>query len=363
MEHRTYGDHVKRNGKREWTTADVPDQRGRTVVITGANSGIGFELATMFAGLGATVVLACRDVGKAAVAVDRITAREPGCRLSAVPLDLASLTSIRRAADRIRGDHSRLDLLINNAGVMWPPYTLTDVNVELQMAVNHLGHFALTGLLLDTLLATPRSRIVTVASMGHRRAGLDFTDLAWRRRRYSPPLAYGASKLANLMFTYELQRRLADRHASTIAVAAHPGASRTELLRHSARHLRVIASPQMKALFTWLLQDAPAGALPALRAAVDPSADGGDYFGPGGWREFTGPPVRVSSSPRSYDRSEQERLWQYSEELTGVTYRWAVDRAPEGRRPGQSGATPPQPPPGRGVVRPTPEPVRRDRLP
>lgn len=298
-----------------WTVADVPPQAGRTVVITGANTGLGFEAAKALAGAGATVVLACRDLAKA----DRAAAAIGGDRVQTVRIDLASLESVRDAAAELAQRHPRLDLLINNAGLMWPPFGQTADGFELQFGTNHLGHFALTGLLLPALLAVPGSRVVTVSSMGHRTGRIDFDNLQ-AQRHYGRHDAYGRSKLANLMFTYELQRRLAAAGVGTIAVAAHPGGSRTELSRHSGRLVRL----EQRWIGQRFSQDAAMGALPILRAAVDPDAAGGDYYGPGGWLEVRGYPRKVRSSRRSHDVAVQRRLWTESERLTGVVFEVAA---------------------------------------
>jgi len=286
-----------------WTSVDIPDQTGRVALVTGANSGIGRETAEVLASKGATVVRACRNPH-----------RVPGETLR---LDLADLAAVRAAAAEFAERYDRLDLLINNAGVMIPPYSRTRDGFELQFGTNHLGHFALTGLLLDRLLATDGSRVVTVSSNGHRRGVINFADLQ-SEHGYHPMTAYAQSKLANLLFTFELQRRLAG--TGTIAVAAHPGAARTGLTRHSPLLFRVVVSRRTAWAFRWLIQDERAGALPTLRAAIDPSAAGGDYFGPGGWKEFTGPAVRVVAEPHAHDAEAQRRLWRESERLTGVTY-------------------------------------------
>lgn len=304
-----------------WTTADMPDQRGRTAVVTGANTGLGFEVARALVERGATVVLACRDLDKADRAAAVIGAAAPAAAVETLRLDLASLSSVREAAERLRTNHQRLDLLVNNAGLMMPPHGRTEDGFELQLGTNHLGHFALTGLLLDRLLATPGSRVVTVASNAHRRGDLDFADLQFERRRYRRMPAYGQSKLANLLFTYELQRRLAGAGATTIALAAHPGTARTELMRTSSSLVRAVVSPRLRMIFSWLIQNARMGALPILRAAVDPAARGGEYYGPAGRGQFTGYPIRVESTARSHDAGTQHRLWEESERLTGVTYR------------------------------------------
>ena len=292
-----------------WTEQQIPDQHGRVAVVTGANTGLGFETARMLAARGALVVLAVRDVQKGKQAA----ARMPG-DTAVQALDLTSLGSIREAAAALRATHPRIDLLINNAGVMYTPKRTTADGFELQFGTNHLGHFALTGLLLDRLLAVPGSRVVTVSSTGHRiRAAIHFDDLQWERS-YSRIAAYGQAKLANLMFTYELQRRLASY--ATIAVAAHPGVSNTELLRSTPAALRV----PVTRLAPPLTQKAAMGALPTVRAATDPRVVGGQYYGPGNRGEVRGYPKVVASSPASHDSVVQQRLWIISEELTGVAF-------------------------------------------
>lgn len=295
-----------------WNTADIPDQTGRTAVITGANTGLGYETAAALAAKGARVVLAVRNLDKGQEAVRRIEQATPTARVDLQQLDLTSLESIRAAAEQLKSTHDKLDLLINNAGVMFTPKSKTKDGFELQFGTNHLGHFAFTGLLLDRVLETPGSRVVTVSSVGHRfaRNGIRFDDLQWEKS-YNRYLAYGQSKLANLMFTYELQRRLAG--TDTIAAAAHPGGSRTELTRNLPPLLGA-ASGLLEPLF----QDAAMGALPTLRAATDPGVLGGQYFGPDGFAEQRGYPVVVASSRASHDVDAQRRLWAVSEQLTSV---------------------------------------------
>jgi NAD(P)-dependent dehydrogenase (short-subunit alcohol dehydrogenase family) len=298
----------------KWTTADIPDQTGRVAVITGANTGLGFETAAALAERGAQVVLAVRNLEKGKEAEALIRRRSPGADVALQELDLSSLESIRVAAEQLRSDHDHIDLLINNAGVMWTPKSKTKDGFELQFGTNHLGHFAFTGLLLDRLLPVAGSRVVTVSSIGHRiRADIHFDDLQ-SERRYNRVEAYGQSKLANLLFTYELQRRLAS-HRTTIATAAHPGGSDTELMRHLPRWAAV-TYPLIKPLF----QGAEMGALPTLRAATDPGALGGQYYGPDGFAEQGGHPKVVKSNRKSHDVERQRRLWTVSEELTGVVY-------------------------------------------
>ena len=295
-----------------WTAADAPDQSGRTAVVTGANSGIGFETARVLAERGAAVVLACRDPGRAEEAAERIAGTAPGAELGIVKLDLGSLTSVREAAGELRATRPKLDLLVNNAGVMYPPYQRTEDGFELQFGVNHLGHFALTGLLLGQMLAMPGSRVVTVSSQGHRLGRIDFGDLQ-SERRYSRVAAYGQSKLANLLFTFELQRRLATAGAATSALAAHPGVTRTELTRYLPGWMQAAAG-------LLPFQGSEMGALPTLRAATDAGARGGEYYGPSGPGEMRGYPRRVGSSARSREAGLARRLWDESLRLTGVSY-------------------------------------------
>ncbi|MBI3691950.1 MAG: SDR family NAD(P)-dependent oxidoreductase [Mycolicibacterium aromaticivorans] len=292
-----------------WTAADIPDQTGRTAVITGANTGLGYETARALAAKGAHVVLAVRNLDKGKAAADLIARRYPGADVSVQELDLTSLASIRAAAEELRARHDRIDLLINNAGVMMTPKQTTQDGFELQFGTNHLGHFALTGLLLDRVLAAPASRVVTVSSNGHRFGRIRFDDLQ-SERSYNRTAAYGQAKLANLLFTYELQKRLAA--TDTIATAAHPGSSATEL----GRNLPKIVEWG----FGLTVQDAEMGALPTLRAATDPTVHGGQYYGPGGLLQMRGYPKLVSSNGRSHDVAAQKRLWAVSEERTGVTY-------------------------------------------
>ena len=300
----------------KWTAADIPDQSGRVAVVTGANTGLGYWTAEMLADKGAHVVLAVRNLDKGKDAVDRITAKSPKADVALQQLDLTSLDAIRETAEELRAAHERIDLLINNAGVMYTDKATTKDGFELQFGTNHLGHFAFTGLLLDRLLPVQGSRVVTVSSVGHRIiAKIHFDDLQ-SDRSYNRVAAYGQSKLANLMFTYELQRRLAAKGAPTVALAAHPGGSDTELTRNIPRLLK----PVVDVLWPMFSQSAEMGALPTVRAATDPSAQGGQYYGPDGIGEQRGYPKVVKSSKQSHDEAIQRRLWAVSEELTGVTY-------------------------------------------
>ncbi len=298
----------------KWTATEIPDQSGRIAVVTGANTGLGLETARELAHRGATVVLAVRNLDKGQAAIDDIRAGRSDAVVELQQLDLASLDSIRAAAAELEDRLERIDLLINNAGVMYTPPMKTADGFEMQFGTNHLGHFAWTGLLLDRLLPVEGSRVVTVSSVGHRiRSRIDFDDLN-SDQGYNRVVAYGRSKLANLLFTYELQRRLDAAGSATAALAAHPGGSDTELGRHipGGRYLQPLLRP--------LTQSAAMGALPTLRAATDPDATGGQYYGPDGFMETRGHPEVVTSSDRSREADTQQRLWAASEQLTDVTY-------------------------------------------
>lgn len=302
----------KAMGANTWTEADMPDQAGRIAIVTGANTGLGYDTARALAAKGAKVVLAVRDVDKGKAAASNIAGVSPQADVAVVRLDLGSLESVRTAAEELKAAYPRIDLLINNAGVMYTAKQTTADGFELQIGTNHLGHFALTGLVLENLLQVAGSRVITVASNAHKqRADIHFDDLQ-SERSYNRVAAYNQSKLANLMFHYELQRRLAAAKAPTVAVAAHPGLSGTDLMRHLPRVLQpavglVAQSPQK-------------GALPTLRAATDPNVRGGEYYGPDGFGEWRGSPVLVQSTARSHDPDAQRRLWAVSEQLTGVTF-------------------------------------------
>jgi NAD(P)-dependent dehydrogenase (short-subunit alcohol dehydrogenase family) len=300
----------------QWTTADVPDQRGRVAVVTGANSGIGLKVAAALADKGAHVVLAVRNVSSGEETAKRIRIHNPHADVAVQALDLSSLDSVRAAASALTDAYQHVDILINNAGVAMTPKATTVDGFELQFGTNHLGHFALTGLLLGRLLPVADSRVVTVSSLGHRvRATIDFNDLG-AERNYDMAAAYNRSKLANLLFTYRLQDKLASTGSKTIAVAAHPGSSRSGLLRNSPSWLRVVTTILRPILF----QSAEMGALPTLRAATDPEVVGGEFYGPGGFAEQRGYPRQVSSSTMSHDVELQRHLWRVSEQLTGVSY-------------------------------------------
>ena len=300
-----------------WTEKNVPDQSGRLAIVTGSNTGLGYDNARALAAHGAKVVMAVRDTAKGEEAAARIRKLTPGADVAVHKLDLGSLESVRTAGAELSAAYPRIDLLINNAGVMYPPKSTTADGFELQFGTNHLGHFALTGLLLNNLLPVDHSRVVVVASIAHKiKAKIDFDDLHWEKRSYDKVASYGQSKLANLMFAYDLQRRLAAAKAKTIAVAAHPGVAATEL----SRHVPGYELPGVAWLFGKVLNTSEVGALATLRAATDPNVRGGQYWGPDGFREMRGYPELATSSEQSRDEAIQERLWKVSEELTGVTY-------------------------------------------
>jgi NAD(P)-dependent dehydrogenase (short-subunit alcohol dehydrogenase family) len=305
-----------------WTFDDIPDQKGRTAIVTGANTGIGLETARMLALKGADVVLACRNLEKGQAALARIQAEKPAGSATLAALDLSDLDAIATFAETFAATHERLDLLIDNAGVMVPPLGRTKQGFELQIGTNHLGHFALTGRLWPLVLRTPAARVVVVSSGAQNFGRIDFDDLSWERRPYRDMAAYSQSKLANMMFALELHRRLSASGAGTgvRVTAAHPGWTATDLQRTAG----------LARLFNPLFAMKPAdGALPTLRAATDPAAASGSYWGPSHFFEMNGPPVPARIPSRAKDEAVAARLWEVSEELTSVSFALA---APATRR-------------------------------
>lgn len=294
-----------------WNINDAPVQNGRIAIVTGANSGLGFDTALALAGKGCSVVLACRNLDKAKAAQEKILARHPKARIECLALDLGSLKSVRAFAASFSKSHTKLDLLINNAGIMMPPYSLSEDGFESQMAANYLGHFALTGLLLPLLSKTPGSRVVSLSSMAHNWGEIRFDDLNFKNG-YNKRAAYGQSKLACLMFAYEFDRRLRKAGFKTLSVAAHPGVAATNLAQHFPRLLSVF--------FPLVGQSAARGALPTLYAALGADINGGDYCGPRSMRQMRGEPVKVGSNRASKDQAAAKRLWKLSEELSGVSF-------------------------------------------
>lgn len=303
----------------KWTTEQIPSQAGKIALITGANSGIGYQAARELARHGAHVLLGCRNEAKGRAALERLLREAPGASAEVVPLDMASLASIHSFATAFIGRGVALDLLINNAGVMaLPKREVTEDGFERQFGTNHLGHFALTGLLLPSLLAAPSPRVVTVASLAHRTGKIDFENLQ-RERGYEGWDAYNASKLANILFARELDRRARAAHSRLLSLAVHPGVSTTSIFENGpgTTNLKAI---MVKLLAPVMMQNDEAGALPTLYAATSPNAHGGEYIGPDGFGELKGSPVVVQPRPQALDTAVGERLWAVSEELTGVHY-------------------------------------------
>jgi len=296
-----------------WTLDDAGDLRDRTILVTGSNTGIGFATARLLAGKGARIIMACRNAEKGRRALAQLKSLVPGAEASLLSLDLASLASVREAAAAVHARQHPLDGLINNAGLMMPPFSRTTDGFELQFGTNVLGHFALTGLLLPLLEQTPRSRVVWVSSIAHWSGRIDFDNLG-AEKGYRSWGAYAQSKLADLMLAYQMQRRLRRSGASTIALAAHPGGTRSELSRNNAL-LKLVAR-----LTSGLTQSTEDGAMPSIRAAIDSDARGGDYYGPSGFATFAGPAARQRSSRYSHDEAVAARLWQACEQLSGVRY-------------------------------------------
>ena len=306
-----------------WTTADIPDLTGRTALVTGANSGLGLRTAEALAAAGARVLLGCRNAEKAAVALASVRSRASGAAPEVVSLDLADLDAVAAAASHVAGSVDRLDLLVNNAGVMALPLRRTPQGHEMQFGTNHLGHFALTGHLLACLLHAPAPRVVTVASQGHRMGRIRWDDPDWERGRYVAWLAYGQTKLANLLFTTELDRQATEAGSSLVAAAAHPGYSRTHLTAAGPemRGSKVMAKLMGTADRVFGQSD-EMGALPQLYAATMPDVRGDDYFGPDGPFQSRGWPERVGRSSSAANKDDARRLWELSEKVTGVTYSW-----------------------------------------
>lgn len=296
-----------------WNVENIADQNGRIVIVTGSSSGIGYEAARVLANKNAEVIIAVRNLEKGESAADKIRAQNADANVKVMQLDLADLASTRKFADEFKAAYSKLDLLINNAGVMIPPYGKTKDGFELQFGTNHLGHFALTAQLLPLLTSTAGSRIVNVSSGAHNVGNIDFEDLNWEKRGYSSWRAYGDSKIANLYFTYELDKKLKQGGAATIATAAHPGYTATELQRHNS------LINMGNNIFA---QSIAMGALPTLRAATEANLSGGEYFGPGGFMEMWGYPKQVKSNALSHDVNIAQKLWQVSEKLTGQTFKF-----------------------------------------
>jgi NAD(P)-dependent dehydrogenase (short-subunit alcohol dehydrogenase family) len=305
---------------KHWTADDIPDQTGKTAIITGGNSGIGFGAAIELARKGCRVILACRNQSKADDAKSRIMGEIPQAAVDVGLLDLSSLQSIREFAQRTLENGKPIDLLINNAGVLAPPQRQeTREGFELQLGTNHLGHFALTGLLLPLVQAAKAGRVVTVSSIAHLSARINFDDLQ-AQKSYDPWTGYRQSKLANLLFGLELERRLRKTQSSTISVIVHPGLSNTTLFTSAPGVKPGIKAALVQMVLVVMGQSSQRGALPTLFGATSPQAQGGHYYGPDGWKEMRGNPAEAKISDAAKDETTARRLSEISQELTGVTY-------------------------------------------
>ncbi|MEH1940881.1 MAG: SDR family NAD(P)-dependent oxidoreductase [Nostoc sp.] len=296
----------------KWNAENILSQKGRVAIVTGSSSGIGYETARVLANKQASVIIAVRNLDKGNKALTKILQQNQDADVKVMELDLANLASVKNFAENFKKNYLRLDLLINNAGVMIPPYSKTMDGFELQFGTNHLGHFALTGQLLELSIGTEGSRIVNVSSGAHTIGKIDFDDLNWEKRSYAKWKAYGDSKLANLYFTYELDRKLKDNGIDTLVTASHPGWTATELQRTSGGIVEYLNGI--------LAQDITMGALPTLRAAIEAGLKGAEYFGPNGFMEMRGYPIKVESNELSKDRAIAKKLWEVSEKLTGVKF-------------------------------------------
>ncbi|MDP4117315.1 MAG: SDR family NAD(P)-dependent oxidoreductase [Bacteroidota bacterium] len=298
--------------KQKWDSGNIPGQKGKVVIVTGSSSGLGFQDANVLAGKNASVIIAVRNLEKGNNAANKIKTNYKDADVSVMELDLANLNSVKKFAENFKQKYSRLDLLINNAGVMVPPYSKTADGFELQFGTNHLGPFALTGLLIDLIKDTKNSRIVNVSSAAHKYGNINFDDLNWEKRKYKPWKAYGDSKIANLYFTYELKKKLEASNSSAKVAAAHPGWTATELQRHSGFFVGIL-----NVLFAQTIE---MGALPTLYAATAEDVNSGEYFGPSNWQEWRGYPKKVESNELSHDTKIAAKLWEVSEKLTGIHF-------------------------------------------
>lgn len=294
-----------------WKLEHIPNIEGKRIIITGASSGLGKEATRVLASRDTSIIMAVRNIKKGKEVKKDILNNFSHADIRIIELDLASLASIKQFSDTIIKDYDQLDILINNAGVMMCPYSKTEDGFEIQMGTNHFGHFALTGHLLPLLKKTKGSRIVSTSSLAHTSGNIDFSDINWEERKYKTGKAYGDSKLANLYFTYELARKLERDPNAPQVMVAHPGWTSTDLQQHAGF---------MRLLNPVLSQGVDKGVLPTLRAAFDPEAQSGDYFGPAKFFGMHGNPVKVKSNERSYEEESAKQLWDLSEELTGVAY-------------------------------------------
>ncbi len=303
--------------KQKWTTANIPDLTGKIIIVTGGNSGLGYESVKAFSEKGATVIMTCRSLKKGEEA--KIKIGNLNGKIEVMQLDLQDFKSIEIFSEKFKKKYDTLDVLLNNAGISTTPYFKTKDGLEGQMGVNHFGHFKLTGLLLDLIKKTPKSRVVSVSSGGHKfkQAKIDFDNLLFENGTdYTPMRGYCRSKLAVLLFTYELDRIFKEHNIDSIAVAAHPGGSKTNLLQHNEGKL----SFKIMMLFSFLINEPPQGALPGIRACIDKNVKGADYYGPNGFMEMKGDPELAESSKDSHNKEHACKLWEISEKLTGIKY-------------------------------------------
>lgn len=296
---------------KKWGIQNIPNQNGKTIIITGASSGLGKEATRVLAHKNATVIMAVRNIKKAEAVASEIRCNFPESKIDVRQLELGSLDSVKSFAKGFISDYTQLDMLINNAGVMACPFSKTEDGFEIQMGTNHLGHFALTGQLMPLLKSTKNSRLVVTSSVAHRQGNIDFNDINWGKRDYKTGKAYGDSKLANLYFAYELVKRQSKDTDAPIVTIAHPGWTKTELDRHSGL---------FQFLGNIIAQTVQMGTLPSLRAATDGNANTGEYYGPSSLMELRGHPIIVQSNKLSHDAHKATKLWNMSEELTGVQY-------------------------------------------
>ena len=304
--------------KIKWTTDNIPELNRKVIIVTGGNSGLGYEAVLAFANKGAEVILACRSVEKGNAAMAEIEKVNPSGKIIVKALDLMDLSSVISFSADIKLKYDQLDVLLNNAGIMMTPYKTTKDGFESQMGTNHLGHFTLTGLLIDLIKRTPKSRVVNVSSNAHKWGVMDFDNLLFENGKdYTPTKAYGRSKLSNLLFTYELQRLFNQHNIDSMAEAAHPGGSMTNLGKHLENKFWYKMLLPIAGLFT----HSPAnGALPQIRASVDPNVKPAEYYGPDGFNEMKGDPVLVKSNKASHNLEDAKKLWEVSEKLTGVKF-------------------------------------------
>ncbi len=301
----------------EWNVNTIPDLKKKIIVVTGGNSGLGFEAAKVFARNHATVILACRSIERAREAKNEILKETHTAVIDILELDLGSLASIKAFVTQFKQKYSTLDILLNNAGIMTVPYGLTKDGFELQNGINHLGHFALTAQLFDLIRATPGSRIVNVSSNAHKFGKMDFKNYLFEKGKYSKIGSYGRSKLSNLLFTYELDRRIKAKKLDIKVLAAHPGVASTNLGRYM--NMKGIMAPMFKLFFKYA-QTAEQGAMPEIRACVDETVLSGQYFGPGGNKKKPKSPILVESSKASHSLEDAKKLWELSEKLTNVRF-------------------------------------------